>query len=62
MTTRDPKNVDQLDQAIRRLIEMLIAHDQRVIGVSQSVTDAQTDLRDALKRAFGLKVEERAEP
>ena len=62
MTTRDPKNVDQLAQAIRRLIEMLIAHDQRVIGVSQSVTDAQTDLRDALKRAFGLKVEERAEP
>jgi hypothetical protein len=56
--TRDPKNVDVLARAIRRLIEALIAQDQRQIGVHETVATAQADLRDALRAVFG---KERAE-
>jgi hypothetical protein len=56
--TRDPKNVDVLARAIRRLIEALIAQDQRQIGVHETFATAQADLRDALRAVFG---KERAE-
>jgi hypothetical protein len=55
-----PQSVDQLAQAIRRLIEALIASDRREIGIHQSVIEAQTNLRDALRAALGVK--ESAEP
>ena len=54
------QDVDQLAGAIRRLIESLIAADQGRISVHQDVTHAQAGLRDALRTAFGMKIEERA--
>jgi hypothetical protein len=54
MTTRQ-QNVDALAVAIRKLIEALIAGDQRVIGSHQNLSDAQTSLRDALRAALGIK-------
>ena len=50
MTTR-AQDIDALAGAIRRLIEALIAGDQRVIGSHHDVTDAQADLRAVLRRA-----------
>jgi hypothetical protein len=55
-----PSNVDQVVAGIRRLIEALIAQDQKQIGAHESVMAAQADLRDAITRAFGIKVEESA--
>jgi hypothetical protein len=54
MTTR-AQNIDALAAAIRKLIEALIAGDQGRIGSHQNLTDAQTDLRDALRAALGIK-------
>jgi hypothetical protein len=53
------QNVDALAGAIRRLIEALIAGDQGRIGVHQDLTNAQTNLRDALRAVL---MKERAEP
>jgi hypothetical protein len=57
MKTRD---VDALAGAIRHMIEVLIAQDQKQIGVHETVTTAQADLRDAIARVLGMK--ESAEP
>jgi hypothetical protein len=46
------QNVDALAAAIRRLIEALIAGNERVIGSHQNLTDAQAGLRDALRNVF----------
>ena len=54
MSTRQ-QNVDQLAAAIRRLIEALIAGNQRTIGSHQNLTDAQANLRDALRAVLGTK-------
>jgi hypothetical protein len=53
-----PSNADRVAGAIRRLIEALIAADQKQIGVHETVTAAEADLRAALRRV--LKVEESA--
>jgi hypothetical protein len=53
------QNIDALAVAIRKLIEALIAGDQRAIGSHQNLTDAQTNLRDALRAVFALRTEER---
>ena len=57
MTTR---NVDALVASIRHLVEALMAQDHQQIGVHETVLMAQADLRDTLKRALGIKVEESA--
>jgi hypothetical protein len=49
------RDVDQLAGAIRRLIEALIAADQRQIGVHETVTAAEADLRAALRAVLGQK-------
>ena len=54
------RDVDALVASIRHLIEALIAQDQKQIGVHETVLMAQADLRDAIKRVFGIKVEESA--
>jgi hypothetical protein len=57
------RDVDQLVGGIRKLAEALIAADQRKIDVHQTVTMAEADLRDTLKRVLlGMKIEESAEP
>jgi hypothetical protein len=48
-------DVDQVVAGIRRLIEALIAQDHQQIGVHESVTAAQADLRDAIARVLGAK-------
>jgi hypothetical protein len=50
------QNIDALGAAIRKLIEVLIARDQGHIGVHERATEAQQNLRDALRAAL----EERA--
>ena len=55
------QDVDALAGAIRRLIEALIAGDQRVIGSHQNLTDAQAGLRDALCAVLATRAEERAD-
>ena len=60
MSTR--QNVDQLAGAIRKLVEVLIAQDQRQIGVHETVMAAEADLRAALRAVLGMKVEESAQP
>jgi hypothetical protein len=60
MTIRE-RNVDALAGAISRLVDAKIAGDQRVIGSHQNLTDAQTNLRDALRTALGMKIEDRAD-
>jgi hypothetical protein len=64
MTTRERvRDVDELAASIRRLIEVLIARDQGLIGTHERATDAQRNLRDVLRRAvLGMKAEESAEP
>jgi hypothetical protein len=47
------QDVDQLAAAIRRLIEALIAGDRGAIGSHQDLTNAQQNLRDALRAALG---------
>jgi hypothetical protein len=59
MTTR-ARDVDDLVARFRRFVELLIERDQARIGVHEDVTEAQQDLRDALKRVLGTKVEESA--
>jgi hypothetical protein len=54
------QTVDQLVGAIRRLMEALIAQEQRQIGVHETVMAAETNLRDAIRRALGTK--ETAQP
>ena len=52
MTRERERNVDELAASIRRLIEALIAGNERVIGSHQNLTDAQAGLRDALRNVF----------
>jgi hypothetical protein len=51
------QNVDALAGAIRKLIEALIAQDQRQIGIHETVAAAQMDLRDALRAALATRAE-----
>jgi hypothetical protein len=51
------QDIDALAGAIRRLIEALIAGDQRAIGSHQNLTDAQAGLRDALRGVFAVRTE-----
>jgi hypothetical protein len=50
-----PRDIDTLVASIRHLIEALIAQDHQQIGVHESVTAAQADLRDALRTVLGTK-------
>jgi hypothetical protein len=59
MTTRQ-QSVDALAGAIRKLIEVLIARDQGSIGAHERATEAQANLRDALRAALAAKIEESA--
>ena len=61
MTIRE-RDVDRFIDKLRDYMRLLIAADQGHIGVHESVTAAQADLRDVFKRALGMKLEERAEP
>ena len=54
------RDIDALAGAIRHMIEVLIARDQGMIGGHERATEAQADLRDALKRVLGIKAEESA--
>jgi hypothetical protein len=61
MTTR--QNVaDAVESAIRGYVQALLDHRAGGIGAGPTVVTAQQSLRDALRAAFGMKVEERAEP
>jgi hypothetical protein len=50
-----PRDVDALVGAIRHMIEVLIARDQGMIGTHERATEAQQDLRDALRAVLGTK-------
>jgi hypothetical protein len=52
MTTR---NVDALAAAITHLIDVRISRDQGLIGAHERATEAQAELRDALRAALGTK-------
>jgi hypothetical protein len=55
------QNDDALAGAIRRLIEVLIARDQGHIGAHERASEAQQNLRDALRAALATRAEERAD-
>jgi hypothetical protein len=54
------RDVGELVERLRRFVELLIERDQARIGVHEDVTAVQQDLRDAIKRVLGAKVEEGA--
>jgi hypothetical protein len=51
----DRRNVDQLVGAFRNYVQALADHREGRIGVGETVVQAQQNLRDALRAAFGLK-------
>jgi hypothetical protein len=55
------RDVDALVPGIRRLIEALMDHREGRIAAGEDVATALVDLRTALRAAFGMKVEERAD-
>jgi hypothetical protein len=55
------QNVAAPTAAIRKLIEVLIARDQGMIGAHEDTTRAQAALVDALRAVLGAKIEERAD-
>jgi hypothetical protein len=56
-----PQNVDALAGAIRDYVLALMdQRDGRIAG-GETVVQAQTNLRDAIKRVLGAKAEESAE-
>jgi hypothetical protein len=56
-----PQNVDQVVAAIRELAQAISDHRAGGIGAGPTVATAQQSLRDALRAALGMKVEERAD-
>jgi hypothetical protein len=58
----DRRSADALAVAIRKLIEVLIARDQGLIGAHERATEAQAALADALRNVLGARMKERAEP
>jgi hypothetical protein len=54
MTARQ-QNVDQLVGAFRAYVQALMTQDQGGIGIHESVTAVQQNLRDALRSAFGIE-------
>jgi hypothetical protein len=57
----DKRNVDALEGAIRNYVQALLDHRSGQIGVGPTVVTAQQRLRETLRAAFWMKVEERAE-
>ena len=55
------RDVDDLVARFRRFMELLIERDHARIGVHEDVTDAQQELRDALRAALATRAEERAQ-
>ena len=55
---RDKRNVDQLVDTLRDYVRALMGQGQT--AGHENVTAAQAALRDAFKRALGMKIEERA--
>jgi len=49
------RNADDVAASIRKLMDALITEDQRKIGIHETVTVAQADLRDSLRAAIGSK-------
>jgi hypothetical protein len=56
-----PQNVDQVVAAIRELAQAILDHRAGGIGAGPTVATAQQSLREKLRAAFEMKVEERAE-
>ena len=48
------RDVDDLVARLRQFVELLIERDHGAIGSHQNLTDAQQNLRDALRAVFGL--------
>ena len=55
------QSVDQLEGAIRDYVQALLDHRAGGIAAGPTVVTAHQSLRDALRAAFGMKVEERAD-
>jgi hypothetical protein len=54
----DRRNVDAVVASLREFVQALI--DQEQIAGHEILTERQQNLRDALRAAFGIKVEEHA--
>jgi hypothetical protein len=59
MTTRQQS--DAVQSAIRDYVQALLDHRAGGIAAGPTVVTAHQSLRDALRAAFGMKVEERAD-
>ena len=57
----DRRNVDALEGAIRDYVQALLDHRAGGIGAGPTVVTAQQILREKLRAAFGMKVEDRAD-
>ena len=55
------RDVDALEGAIRDYVQALLDHRAGGIGAGPTVVTAQQSLREKLRAAFGIKVEERAD-
>jgi hypothetical protein len=60
MTTRE-QNVEQVVAAVRELVQALTDHRAGGIGTGPTLVTAQQNLRDALRAALDVKIEERAD-
>jgi hypothetical protein len=56
----DRRNVDALEGAIRDYVQALLDHREGRIGGGPTVVTVQQRLRETLRAAFGMKVEESA--
>jgi len=54
----DRRNVDAVEGAIRDYVQALLDHRAGGIGAGPTVVTAQQSLREKLRAAFGMKVEE----
>jgi hypothetical protein len=52
---------DAVESAIRDYVQALLNHREGRIGVGPTVVTTQQNLREKLRAAFGMKVEERAD-
>jgi hypothetical protein len=50
-----PSNVDQVVAGIRDLVQAMMARNEGQIGGHESVTAAQSNLRDVIERVLGTK-------
>jgi hypothetical protein len=55
------RDVDRLVDAFRDYVQALMDHREGRIAGGETVVQAQSNLRDALKHVFGMKVEESAQ-